>query len=104
MKESMIRREAASLLNNNILLAAVYVDPLNRVCLNEIQFKKKAKSFLYNIALRISGLVENIETGRELEEDEIRKNMNSQGKFGQSPEISEEYKNFLDNEEQSRKR
>ena len=54
MCESMKRR-GVQLLNNKLLLAGVYVDPMNRVLLSEIQ-KQDAKSALCDLAVRIAGL------------------------------------------------
>ena len=51
---SMKQREV-QLLNNKILLAGVYVDPMNRVLLTKIQ-KNEAKSALCDLAVRILGL------------------------------------------------
>lgn len=54
MRESMRQREV-QLLNNKILLAGVYVDPMNRVLLSETQ-KDEAKLALCDLAVRILGL------------------------------------------------
>ena len=54
LRASMKQREV-QLLNNKILLAGVYVDPMNRVLLTEIQ-KNEAKSALCDLAVRILGL------------------------------------------------
>ena len=54
LRASMKQREV-QLLNNKILLAGVYVDPMNRVLLTEIQ-KNEAKSALFDLAVRILGL------------------------------------------------
>ena len=54
LRASMKQREV-QFLNNKILLAGVYVDPMNRVLLTEIQ-KNEAKSALCDLAVRILGL------------------------------------------------
>ena len=50
-----MKRRGVQLLNNKLLLAGVYVDPMNRVLLSEIQ-KQDAKLALCDLAVRIAGL------------------------------------------------
>ena len=52
----MVRREI-SLIDNDIILAVVYIDPIYRVSLTEEQ-QQKAKSALCNVAICINGLQE----------------------------------------------
>src|SRR5678815_1992860 len=52
----MVRREI-SLIDNDILLAAVYIDPIYRVSLTEEE-QQKAKSALCNVVICIKGLQE----------------------------------------------
>lgn len=56
IRASMLRREEL-LLDNNVLLAAIYVDPMHRILLTDEQ-KAKGKSALYDVAVRMKMLSE----------------------------------------------
>ena len=59
IRDSMILRESI-LLDNDILLAAIYVYPMYRVSLTKSK-TNKAKAILLNIAIEITGLDKKIE-------------------------------------------
>ena len=107
IRKSMVQIEL-TLLDNKILLAAIYVDPMYRVIRTENQLNR-AKSFLCDVAIRIEGLslqedaVDNsrqldMTTGHEFESSGISNVQSS------SASSEDEYEQFLNCEEISRKR
>ena len=98
IKDSMVRREAF-LLDNDILLAAIYVDPLYRVSLNDSQLIK-AKIALFNVAVRMNGLDKEIEN--PVQEDDSMASPTAMSLSSGSSE--DEYEIFLDVKERSNKR
>ena len=63
----MVRREYI-LFDNDVLLAAIYVDPMYRVSLSESQ-QNKAKATLFNVAIQMTGLNKEIENTVQEQED-----------------------------------
>lgn len=90
---SMKRREEL-LLGNTILLAAVYIDPMNRVLLNDDQIAK-GKRTLYEIAIRMRGLASESENREAQNEDLI---ISSQS---ESSSAEEDFSKHLDRIERS---
>ena len=81
-----MKQRGVQLLNNKILLAGVYVDPVNRVLLSEIQ-KDEAKSVLCDIAVRILGL-----NAKAFSEDpDTNSTTDSEGTYDE-----EDFEKFLD--------
>ena len=54
IRDSMVRQESI-LIDNDILLVAIYVDPMYRISLTESQ-RNKTKATLFNVAIRMTGL------------------------------------------------
>ena len=95
IEDSMVNREAL-LLNNEILLPAIYVDPKYRVTLSE-QEMLRARETLLNVAQRM-----NLKGQEEVVEDEVSTMQDSTAMNVSSSE--DEYEKLLDLREQSYKR
>lgn len=102
--KSMQRREA-TLMDNDILLAGIYVDPMYRVILNEDQ-KSKAKAALCDVAIRMKGLALQEESFDEtfgdssparLSDDETLESKESQD------EVELNFEKHLDKQEQNKR-
>ena len=65
-----MQRREATLMDNDILLAGIYVDPMYRVFLNEDQ-KSRAKTALCNVAIRMQGLALQEESFGETLDDSV---------------------------------
>ena len=102
IRDSMVRRESI-LFDNDILLAAIYVDPMYRVSLTESQ-QSKAKATLFNVAIRMTGLDKEIENPVQEQEDEGTASPVSITMTQSSGSSEDEYEKFLDEKERARKR
>ena len=103
----MVRRESI-FFENDILLAAIYVDPMYRVILTESQ-QNKAKSTIFNVAIRMTGLDKKIENPDQEQEDKGTASPASITMTQSSESSEDEYGNgkdgkFLDEKERTRKR
>ena len=98
----MVRRESI-LFDNDILLAANYVDPMYRVSLTESQ-QNKAKGTLFNIGIQMTGLDKEIENPIQEQEDEGTASSASINMAQSSGSFKDEYEKFLDKKERARKR
>ena len=59
IRDSIVRQESI-LIDNDILLVAIYVDPMYRISLTESQ-QNKTKAALFNVAIQMTGLDKEIE-------------------------------------------
>ena len=102
IRDSMVRRESI-LLDNDILLAAIYIDTMYRVSLTESQ-QNKAKATLFNLAIRMTGLDKEIENPVQEQEDEGTASPAFITMTQSSGSSEDEYEKFLDEKDRAKKR
>ena len=102
IRDSVVRRESI-LFDNDILLAANYVDQMYRVSLTESQ-QNKAKATLFNVAIRMTELHKEIENPVQEQEDEDTASPASITMTQSFGSFEDEYEKFLDEKERGRKR
>ena len=93
---SMLRREA-TLLDNDVLMAAVYVDPKYRVMLTEAQ-TARAKEALYEVAVRINGVADREDVPTAIQDTASSSSNN------EDEEAETSFEKHLDVQEKSKRR
>ena len=101
IRDSMVRRESI-LFDNDILLAAIYVDPTYRVSFTESQ-QNKVKATLFNVAIRMTGLDKKIKNSVQEQKDEGTASPASINITQSSGSSEDEYEKFLDEKKTSKK-